>query len=268
MITSIRNSNVKKILELVRKPRERRKEGLFVIEGLRMFQETPPDRIRKICVTGAFLKDHKQLVEEKCREGKIGGEDFFVFSEEVFQHVSDTRTPQGVLCLVTMKEEPMVYQPGSLLLMLENIQDPGNLGTMFRTAEGAGVTGIIMDRTTADVYSPKVIRSTMGSIYRVPFLISEDLKDSIREFQGKGGNVYAAYLGGSVCYDEPDYTQSCAFLIGNEGNGLREETAALADQCIQIPMAGKLESLNASVAASILMYEAAQQRRRAGVISQ
>ena len=147
------------------------------------------------------------------------------------------------------------------MVIIEDLQDPGNLGTIFRTGEGAGVSGIIMSRGTVDIYNPKTIRSTMGSIYRVPFLYTDDLTAAAALLRERGVGVYAAHLGGSRMYDACDYKAGTAFLIGNEGNGLREETARCADCLIRIPMEGKLESLNASVAASLLLYEAYRQRR-------
>ena len=119
-----------------------------------------------------------------------------------------------------------------------------------------------MDKCTVDIYNPKTIRSTMGSIFRVPFYITEDLHGTLGQLQEKGIRVYAAHLEGSVCYDEPDYTGGTAFLIGNEGNGLRDEVAECADHFVLIPMQGKAESLNAAVAAAVLMFEAARQRRK------
>lgn len=155
----------------------------------------------------------------------------------------------------------MLQQENGIWLILENVQDPGNLGTMFRTGEGAGISGVIMDKCTVDIYNPKTIRSTMGSIFRLPFYITEDLHETIRQLQRRKICVYAAHLEGSVCYDEPDYRTGTAFLIGNEGNGLTAETTRLADAYIRIPMGGQLESLNAAMAAGILMYEANRQRR-------
>jgi TrmH family RNA methyltransferase len=152
-------------------------------------------------------------------------------------------------------------RPDACYLFLESIQDPGNLGTMLRTGEGAGVAAVIANKTTVDLYSPKTIRSTMGSIYRIPFLVAEDFGQAILEGKRRGVRFYAAHLKGSVCYDKPDYRHATGFLIGNEGNGLTPETASLADAYIRIPMEGKVESLNAAAAAAILMYEANRQRR-------
>ena len=147
------------------------------------------------------------------------------------------------------------------LLVLDNLQDPGNLGTILRTAEGAGVTGIIISKESVDIYNPKVIRSTMGSIYRVPFVYVEDLKEAIAKVKAHGIFTYAAHLDGKNSYDKEDYTKKTAFLIGNEGNGLRKEIADLADTWIRIPMQGQVESLNAAIATSVLMFETARQRR-------
>ena len=145
-------------------------------------------------------------------------------------------------------------------MVLEDIQDPGNLGTIFRTAEGAGASGIILSEGCVDIYNPKTVRATMGSLYRMPFIYSHELSETIGKLKAAGLTVYAAHLKGERSYDEIDYSDS-AFLIGNEGNGLKDETAALADTYIRIPMEGSLESLNASVAASVLMYEHYTARR-------
>ena len=260
MITSTSNVQVKNIIQLQKKARARRQQGMFVTEGIRMFREAPEELISRIYVSESFLGDpqHRKLLE---------GRKYEVLSDSVFSRASDTQSPQGILCLVNMPD----YDPGRLLgdavsdgvwLVLENVQDPGNLGTMFRTGEGAGISGIIMDRNTVDIYNPKTIRSTMGSVFRVPFSIVDSLADAVNLLKERQIRVYAAHLEGSVCYDEPDYTAGTAFLIGNEGNGLTKEAAALADTNIRIPMEGRLESLNAAMAAGILMYEASRQRRR------
>ncbi|MDE5933982.1 MAG: RNA methyltransferase, partial [Lachnospiraceae bacterium] len=171
---------------------------------------------------------------------------------------------QGILCVVRQFSyvlESMLEAENPLLVLLEDIQDPGNLGTIFRAGEGAGVTGILMSNNSVDIYNPKTIRSTMGSIYRMPFLYTEQLTEVIGKLREKKIAVYAAHLRGAVTYDTCDHTRGTAFLIGNEANGLRDETADAADVSVKIPMAGQVESLNAAVAASILLYEAARQRR-------
>ena len=147
-------------------------------------------------------------------------------------------------------------------MILEDIQDPGNLGTILRTGEGAGISGIIATRGTADLTNPKTVRSTMGSIFRVPYVVTDDLHETILSLKQRGFTIYAAALEGSVLYDVPDYTAPSAFLIGNEGNGLTAEAYAAADKAVRIPMSGMVESLNAAVASAILMYEARRQKQR------
>ena len=186
-----------------------------------------------------------------------------MLSDELFKKVSDTQTPQGILCVMKQfhyKLDDLFQKENPLFLILEDIQDPGNLGTMMRTAEGAGVDGVIMTKATVDIYNPKTIRSTMGSIYRMPFMYTDDLLGVMKQLQEKKVKLYAAHLKGTSFYHELDYKGGTAFLIGNEGNGLKEETAQAADVYMKIPMQGKVESLNAAVASVILMYEAARQR--------
>ena len=160
----------------------------------------------------------------------------------------------------TMQE--LLDKDNPVFVLLEDIQDPGNLGTILRTGEGAGIDGVIMTKDTVDIYNPKTIRATMGSIYRVPFLYVESMETVIGKLKEKGIAVYAAHLNGENYYDSFDFTKGSAFLIGNEGNGLKKETADLADSYLKIPMEGKVESLNAAIATSLLMYETYRQRRQ------
>lgn len=256
MITSAGNQRIKNIAALCQKSKERRLQKAFVVEGTKMFLEAPKDWIQEVYVSESFL------VKCKFRD-RLQQTGYEVVSDEVFKRVADTKTPQGILCVLhtpCYEPEQLLKKEAPLLVMLEDIQDPGNLGTIFRAAEGAGVDGVIMTRDTVDIFNPKVIRATMGSVYRMPFYYTQNLKDTIDILKNKGMQVYAAHLQDSVCYDVPDYRSGCAFLIGNEGNGLKRETADAATCYIKIPMQGQVESLNAAVATSILMYEAARQR--------
>ena len=156
--------------------------------------------------------------------------------------------------------ERLLTVPRPLLLVVEGLQDPGNLGAIVRTGEGAGVTGIIMSVGTVDIFHPKTIRATMGSIYRVPFVWAEDLTKVMGMLREKGIHSFAAHLEGKRYYDSFSFREGTAFLIGNEGAGLGRELARRADDYLKIPMEGKVESLNAAIAASLLMYEAHRQR--------
>lgn len=300
MITSVSNPQIKAIIQLQKKSKARWQQRVFVVEGPKMVFEAPGEWVEKVYVSESYLGRLREAVQKRDgeREEVAGSrviqetlrrlEDFSyeVVSDSVLKAASDTQTPQGILALVKMPEyvlkdllvpyggqcraepagsrtEVVKSQPGPApsLLILESIQDPGNLGTMLRTGEGAGISGVIMNRSTVDIFSPKVVRSTMGSLYRVPFYIAEDLSRTVGELKEHGVSVYAAHLKGEKSYDKADYTRGTAFLIGNEGSGLMEETAELADEYIRIPMEGQVESLNAAIAASLLMYEAYRQRR-------
>ena len=257
MITSTSNAQVKNLAQLIKKSKVRTEQGVYVVEGIKMFQEAPREEIVRAYVS-------EELMEKGNLSEKLEDIPYEILKKEVFEHVADTKTPQGILLVMKQKKYELCHlteQKAPLLLVLENLQDPGNLGTMVRTAEGAGVTGVILSKGCVDIYNPKTIRSTMGSIYRVPFLYVDDLKTTLGKLHEKGITTYAAHLKGKDFYDEASYKGPSAFLIGNEGNGLTDEISRIAGQYIKIPMEGQLESLNAAVAAAILMYEAARQRR-------
>ena len=257
MITSTKNQQIRTVIELKKKAKARNESGLFAVEGIRMAAELPKERIEQVYVSESFLKhsEHSSVLDRLSS--------FETVSDSVFSAMSDTKTPQGILALVKKREytleEMLAGGQTPFLMLLENLQDPGNLGTIVRAGEGAGITGVIMSR---DIYNPKVIRSTMGSLFRIPFLYAENLGETVRFLKKNHVKILAAHLEGAVVYDEEDCTGALGFLIGNEGNGLSEEIGALADARIKIPMAGQVESLNAAVAASVLMFETARQRRK------
>lgn len=262
MITSTSNARVKELVQLQKKSKLRNEQGVFLVEGIKMYQEIPQEQLVKVYVSETFADKHKAEISGLKDRRKLE-----YLADHVFQYVSDTKTPQGILCVVRQSSyclEEILGAEDAHLLVLDNLQDPGNLGTIIRTAEGAGVTGVLISKESVDIYNPKVIRSTMGSIYRVPFSYVEDLKETIGKLKRHGICTYAAHLDGKNSYDKEDYTKKTAFLIGNEGNGLRKEVADLADTWIRIPMQGQVESLNAAIATSVLMFEAARQRRNRG----
>lgn len=259
MISSTKNEQVKTVIELKKKAKVRNEAKLFVVEGVRMVSELPKERTEKLYVSESFLKNaENEKFLKKYPE-------YEPVTDSVFDAMSDTRTPQGVLALIRQYEygiEDILKAGGPAhLMILENLQDPGNLGTILRAGEGAGITGLIMSRDTVDIYNPKVIRSTMGSVFRVPFFYTEDILKTVKDLQARGIRLFAAHLGGKNSYEQEDYTGNIGFLIGNEGNGLTNELSGMADAWVKIPMAGNVESLNAAIAASILMFETARQRR-------
>lgn len=254
MISSTSNSRIKNIMNLKNSARARRQQDCFLVEGPRMFFEVPKERLLEVYVTEGFEKKYGD---------KLAGCRYELISDAVCRHLSDTRTPQGVTALVKKQETPLeeilAGDENPCLFLLENLQDPGNMGTILRTSEGAGVSGIIINRESVDPYNPKVIRSTMGAIFRMPFVVVDDFEDVLCRLKEAGVRTFAAHLDGEDFYRQ-DYRGGCAFFIGNEGNGLSEELAARADGRIRIPMKGQVESLNAAVAATVLMYETLRQR--------
>lgn len=181
MITSTSNPQVKKLLQLQKKSKVRNEENVFVVEGLRMFVEVPEERVEKVYIS-------ESLYNKKREELKLDKFQVEVLSDKVFQHVSDTKTPQGILSIVKQRKyqiEELFEVENPHFMVLDNLQDPGNLGTIVRTAEGAGVTAVFMSKDCVDIYNPKTIRSTMGSIYRVPFVYVDDVLELLQLFRKK-----------------------------------------------------------------------------------
>lgn len=254
MITSVSNAKIKNVIQLLAGSRTRKEQKAYVTEGFKLFYEAPQEMIRQVFVSEscyAKLADKEKLSRISCE----------VVSDTVYKKMSDTQTPQGILCVMQKREDTLQSLLESFrektvrLLVLEGIQDPGNLGTMLRTGEGAGIDFILADEKTVDVYNPKVVRSTMGSIFRIPVVYVQDLKAALVLLKDEKITLYAAHLNGKRDYWEENYKERTAVLIGNEGSGLSEEISGLADVLVKIPMCGKIESLNAAVAASLLMYE-------------
>lgn len=258
MITSLNNGQVKNVIQLNQKAKARREQGLFIAEGRKMFWEAPASWISRVYVSENLSGD--ETLMERARQFPCE-----IVTDTVFRQMSDTQTPQGVLTVLKKPSyciEDILKGEHPLVMVLEDLQDPGNAGTIIRTGEGAGIRGVFLTKTCVDITNPKVIRSTMGSIYRMPFLYVEDVVSLKEKFRERQIFSYAAHLKGKNTYDEESYTGGTAFFIGNEGKGLTEQAAEAADCLVRIPMCGQVESLNAAMAAGILMYEAARQRRR------
>ena len=254
-ITSAGNAAVRDLVRLREKSSERRASGTFIAEGERLVLDTPPAFLQEIYAT----RDVYDRLADRLPERVT------ILSGAAMAKASGTQSPQGILAVVsrpTWNLSDLVSGQAPLVVMLEDIQDPGNLGTILRTAEAAGVSGVVLTKGTVDVFNPKTVRATMSSVFRVPFITAENLPEVIREFRKQYGiRTHAASLDADGrTYVREDYCGPCAFVIGNEGNGLSADTAAAADDTVYIPMAGRIESLNAAVSASILMYEAARQR--------
>lgn len=253
MITSVSNPKVRDVCALQKKTKLRAQKGLFVAEGYRLVKDIPQRLINQVFVSASFIDSHaKDLIWDT----------YETVSDQVMEKMSDTVAPQGVLALVKMPSYSFQEVIGSapMVLVLQDVRDPGNLGTIFRSAEAAGVSGIILSSNSVDPFSPKCVRSTMGSLYRVPFIIYENLTEAFALLKNKNIDVLGADKDG-VCYTDYDFSKDCAIVIGNEANGIYPETKEHIDKTLTIPMEGSIESLNAAVASSVMVFEAARQRR-------
>ena len=242
-----------KSLELKKFRDEKR---LFVAEGHKLVGELlGVFKCVLLVATQEWLGSHSRIPADRIE----------AVTPDELKRVSLLRAPQNVLAVFCMPDERQTMKEAAsknLVLALDDVQDPGNLGTIFRTAEAAGVKGIILGEGCVDLYNPKVIRSTMGSVYRMPYIYVKNLTETMEQMRNAHVTLYAATLTAksSACYDK-DYRKACAFLIGNESKGLSEAAVEASDEQVYIPMEGQGESLNASVAAAVLMFEAARQRK-------
>ena len=260
MISSTSNAQIKHLIQMQKKAKIRKEEQAFVIEGTKMFEEAlQGNLIKKAYFSESYWKEKAE------GSSYLKTIDYEIVTDAVLKEVSDTMTPQGVIAIVKMPQydlEQLITREQVNLVLLENLRDPGNLGTIVRTAEGAGMNGVILSKESVDIYNPKVIRSTMGAIYRMPIIYVDCFYDCLQYLQKNGIVLYAAHLKGKNNYDKEEYAKKTGLLIGNEANGLTDEVASLSDCLVKIPMEGKVESLNAAVAAAILMYEVYRQNRK------
>ena len=277
-LTSVNNDRVKAITKLIKLAKRRRESRSFVAEGIRLVSEVPPEKLISLYIEETFYEklDKSQDYDESDFERGVRDrimalikaaeekESFFLVNDAVMYKLSDTETPQGILAVVEMQdmeaENLLTDDDMPFIIVMDGLQDPGNMGTIIRTAEGAGVTGILISSDSVDPYSPKVVRATMGALFRMKLCISTDLKEDISLLKEKGITVFGTHLSGKEFYDE-DFRIPSAFLIGNEGKGLKDDVAETADRLLRIPMKGRVESLNAGVSAAVVMYEVLRQRR-------
>lgn len=257
LITSASNDRVKFVKKLIKSSDERKKSGMYIVEGIRMFREILHNDILYVYISEGSKHRFDEYISD------IADDKIFYVRDNVFAGMSDTKSPQGIMAVVKIKDcklqDILMNSRNHFILIADKIQDPGNMGTIIRAAEAAGVTGIIVSEDTVDIYNPKVVRSTMGSIFRMKICSSFDLCHDIDILKEQGITIYGAHLKGEELY-EHRFDKSCAFLIGNEGNGLKKEISLKADRLIKIPMMGKVESLNAAISTAIISYEVMRQR--------
>lgn len=242
-LTSLKNPKVQEWRSLKEK-KSREEQKAFLVEGVRMVREA---------LSSSFEVKALILREDYRPEFVLPSSiPFYLLPAHVFQSVTDTKTPQGIAAVISLKTQEA---SGSRLLALDGVQDPGNVGTIIRTADAAGFDGVILSPDCADLYSPKVLRSTMGSIFRLGFSFPVSLPDMLNDLKKDGYSVISSQLDGDPFFDRNDIFSPFVLIIGNEGNGISEEVKTIATHRFRLPMRGGAESLNAAVAAGIMMYD-------------
>jgi TrmH family RNA methyltransferase len=256
MITSIQNPKIKRIRRLLSDRRFRQREGAFVVEGTRWIAELVdwPARPQMLLASGTWLanQEHAGLLE-------VLDAPVYVVDEKVMATASATETPSGILAVLPMITPAWPDRP-TLLLILDRVADPGNLGTMLRTAAAAGVDGVLLSPGCVDAYNPKVVRATMGALLSLP--VAQCTWEEIKR-QTAGLNIWLAAAGGPLEYTTVDWGNPAALVIGSEATGVGPEALALGGRQVSIPLAARTESLNAAAAAAVLLFEARRQRRTA-----
>jgi TrmH family RNA methyltransferase len=262
-ITSRDNNLIKHIKSLHQK-KHRDDEGQFFVEGIKMVEEAIRQKtdIVNIVASIDMLTKISGGIEfaDKLKEDNIST---ILVPESIFSFISDTETPQGVLAVIKKKcviENEGIYVKNGTYILLDGVQDPGNVGSIIRTADAAGINGVILSRGCADIYNPKTLRSTMGSIFRVPIIDKADLHLIAKAMKKQGIIVLTSSLKSENYHYDVDYEGGIALVIGSEANGVGPEMMEMADLLVKIPMRGGAESLNASVAAGILIYEVMREK--------
>lgn len=254
LITSKDNELIREIVKLNGSAKERRERHLFIAEGIRLCRDALLSGARIV----RFLYTAEAAEKNAADYAAISAaaEKSVELSRSLMEKVSDTNTPQGFLCVIDtcLAQSFSALEKGKKYVALENIQDPSNLGTILRTAEALGADGVILSSGCCDVFSPKVVRGSMGAVFRQPIMLTGNLSILIKSAGEQGIVSYASTPHDAKDLEEIDFSAGGMMLIGNEGNGLTEETIQVCTERVRIPMKGRAESLNAAAAAAILMY--------------
>ena len=264
MITSKGNAKVKEI-RLLKQAQHRHARGEYFIEGLRLVEEAlqHPEQIRKMVYSPRIENKARGAELLLAARKKIRNAEWLYVSDEIMEKICATQSHQGILAVLEIKErswEEMGRNSG-ILLLLSGLQDPGNLGTIFRVAEAGEAAGVILSRDMIDPYNPKVVRASMGSLWRVPFLRDQEMKECLKRLRCQGYRLLSTAVQGGRPLWEIDFAEPTAVLFGQEGAGLAKNLLEEADGLCTIPMAPGVESLNVAIAAGLVIYEAWRQKR-------
>ncbi|TYR82203.1 RNA methyltransferase [Priestia megaterium] len=245
-IDSVKNPQVKQWKKLHEK-KERDRQGVFIVEGFHLVEEAlkTKSRIKELVVADSIQIPSHWNVDDVS---------ITIVNEAIMKVISDTETPQGVAAVCYQTQQEDIMNTATRILLLDAIQDPGNLGTIIRTADAAGLDAIVVGDGSVDVYNSKVIRSTQGAIFHVPILKKSELLDIIALLKERGISIYGTSLKNGEVFTNVQPSSSFALVVGNEGNGVSERVLAETNQNLYIPIYGKSESLNVAIASGILLY--------------
>ena len=252
-ISSVHNPTVQSLREL-QKAKARREQGLFLADSVKMVREAIA---LSLCRTLIVERGREEDYAQEIADAQAKGCDILLVAPAVMGALSEQKTPQGIMATVAIRPEPEQLL-GSLIVAMDGVQDPGNVGTILRTADAAGCAGALLSSACADLYSAKTLRATMGSVFRVPTLRTDNLPEAREAMKRRGYAVVATELGGEDFYKHCPH-ENCVLVIGSEGRGVSPEVRAAATHHLALPMRGGAESLNAAVAAGIMIYEMARQ---------
>ena len=257
-LTAVNNPQVKAAAELKLK-KHRQARGLFLAEGLRTVEEAVASKQVESIFYTAIEDDRTRAVLEEAAAQQVK---LTCVSDAVLKKIADTETPQGIIAVCRMQATALedVLASGKMLLVLDRVGDPGNVGTMLRTADAAGIGGLVLLKGSVDIYAPKTVRSSMGSLFHVPVLAGVGESEFIESAHNAGYELLVTCLDGADNLYEADLHGRLAFVMGNEANGVSAGLLAAADKRVFIPMAGRAESFNVSMAAGIVMFEALRRR--------
>ncbi len=227
----------------------RQDAGLYIVEGAKMVGEAlQANLVQALLIDMDRLPEYQGLID-------AASQDVYAVSAHILSAVCDTKTPQGVAAIIKLPGVPVICDLGPLIVVLDGVQDPGNVGTILRTADAAGFSGALLSAECADLYSPKCLRATMGSIFRLKALVAPSLTDTLAELKETGYSLLSGELGGTPFYERTNVFSRLCLVIGSEGNGVSRDVSALCTHRLTLPMRGGAESLNAAVAAGIMMYD-------------
>lgn len=261
VLTSSSNRLIKDIKSLHKK-KDRWNKKEFFIEGVRSIEQCikSGSKIKKIFYSSELLnEDGDKLLRN------LSSDDYEIYevTKSIFKEISDTDNPQGMLAVVSFNEYKLedILKSDNFFIVLDRVQDPGNLGTIIRTADAFGANGVIVTSGCVDVYNPKTIRSTMGSIFQIPIVHISDITDAISLLKRRGIITVSSSLDTDKYLFDIDFKVDLALVIGNEANGISREVIEMSDELVKIPMTGSAESLNAAIASGVIMYEVLRQRK-------